>query len=282
MLEIVERNLGAADARVEIGGEPPNDPRLLWTSLGPAMRVVAVFEQPPDDPDAQRERLQELTRSFSGTVDEAIAAGAVDQSPPNLPRRRLDDTLEALRAHVQARRVLVFDVQSPVLWGASCRDEDNDVDELEELGRALGKAEKRGIDIEGLLGIEPSELAEQLSHAGLLSAQVWALERATQQLRDQEDAAERLLSARAIFEVRASHRGQGGDRVAVHGEGFALLARAFANIYRLVAVFDDRFSELHVESAMLQAIPTVEQLLFALPPIDPPRKAGRVLRLPRR
>lgn len=282
MLEVVERTLGAVEARVEIGGSPPTDPDLLWVAFATDMRLVARMAEPPADRDAAVEKLRELSLSFTETLDAALAPELAEQSPPNLPRRRLDDTLEALRAHVRARRVMVIDVQSPVLWGASDRDEDNDVDELEELGRALGRAEKRGIDIQGLLAIPAEELAQQLSHAGLLSAQVWALERATQALRDHVSAAERLLSARAAFEVRAAERARPGERTALHGTGIGLMARPFANIYRLVSVFDGAFSELHVESAMLQAVPTVEQLLFALPPVDPPPKAGRVLRLPTR
>jgi hypothetical protein len=59
------------------------------------------------------------------------------------------------------------------------------------------------------------------------------------------------------------------------------MARSFANIYLLAVVFDADFSELHVESAIVHALPAVEQLLFALPPVDPPPKGARVLSFPK-
>lgn len=282
LLELVQRKLGARDARAEIGGLPPSEPHLLSASLPGKLRLVAIFDKPPEAREKLQTQLDELVASFAATVADELADDGTSHTPANLPRRRLDDALEALRVHVRARRVLIMDVQSPVLWGTSSRGDDNDVDELEELGRALARSQNRGIGIDELLSIEPEELPERLSHAGLLAAQVWSLERALQTARATDEPSEPLLLARAVFEVRAAHRAQPAERTVTRRGDLRLLARAFANIYRLVAIFDDEFSELHVESAMLQAIPTVEQLLFALPPVDPPPKAGRVMRLPAR
>jgi len=282
LLELAQRRLGGLDARVEIGGADPTDPALITAALPGEMRLVVVFEQAPDGRDELHAQLQELVAGFAATLaDSADDAPAAD-SPANLPRRRLDDALEALRAHVRAECVVIMDTQSPVLWGSSAHGDDEDVDELEELGRALARAEQRGLGIGELLAIASDELAERLAGAGLLAAQVWSLERALQAARAVEAPRGPLALARAVFEVRAAGRAGHDERTASHGSDPGLLSRGFANIYRLVAVFEDDFSELHVESALLHAIPTMEQLLFALPPVDPPPKAGKVMRLPSR
>ena len=58
-------------------------------------------------------------------------------------------------------------------------------------------------------------------------------------------------------------------RWAHHETQFGYFARGFANIYLLVVVFEGAFSELYVESAVVHALPAIEQLLLALPPLDP-------------
>ena len=45
-------------------------------------------------------------------------------------------------------------------------------------------------------------------------------------------------------------------------------------------MFDGPFSELHAEAATLKALPMIERLVLALPPIDPgPRGGARVIDL---
>ena len=65
---------------------------------------------------------------------------------------------------------------------------------------------------------------------------------------------------------------------------FGYLVRGFANIYLLVLVFEGAFSELYVESAVVHTLPAIEQMLLALPPLDPEpgAKRGRVIPLHRR
>ena len=43
-LDLVVRELGAADARIEIGGKDPKPGRYLWYALGNGWRVVAQFD----------------------------------------------------------------------------------------------------------------------------------------------------------------------------------------------------------------------------------------------
>ena len=60
LLDLVRRDLSARDAHLEIGGEAPSDPRALWVSTGHHRRLVALFDEPPDDPVRVRERLEGL------------------------------------------------------------------------------------------------------------------------------------------------------------------------------------------------------------------------------
>ena len=47
------------------------------------------------------------------------------------------------------------------------------------------------------------------------------------------------------------------------------VAHSFASIYLLVLVYESSFDELRAERAMVDAIPRVERLVLALPPLDP-------------
>src|ERR1700759_3285980 len=118
-LELVIRELGADDARVELGGRDPGGAGLVWRSLSDGWRVVAVFDNPPAEStglDPARQKLERLASSFTHTL--------ADLHPPPLapsaalPARRLDDALESLRARTGGVSVVVID-SSPVLWGSS-------------------------------------------------------------------------------------------------------------------------------------------------------------------
>lgn len=118
-LDLVARQLGADDARMELGGEPPTDPRLIWVSLGDHWRVVAIFEEEPEDAARKRARLAALATAFPGVQD------SVRRAHPPLPSLEtgtvLDHTLEAVAAVAGATRALVIDEGSPVIWGISRR-----------------------------------------------------------------------------------------------------------------------------------------------------------------
>jgi hypothetical protein len=96
---------------------------------------------------------------------------------------------------------------------------------------------------------------------------------------DESAVRHRLLTALAIAEVRSRmHRGEQARSVH-HETQYGYIARGFANIYSIIVVFAGPFSELHVESAVLHTLPAIEELLFALPPVDPPSGKGQVIRL---
>lgn len=279
-LELVIRELGADDARLELGGRDPVGQGFVWKSLSDGWRVVAVFDQPPEDAsglEAAQKKLDRLAQSFTHTL--------ADLHPPPLapstalPARRLDDALESLRARTGGVSVVVID-SSPVLWGSSeGQRELINVDDLARIGAALGSARDRGVSIDQLTVRDADALLAVLRSRGIERGVDEALTFLI--ARDKDDLAvrHRLLTALAIAAVRGKmHRGEHARSVH-HEAQFGFIARGLANIYQVVVVFAGPFSELHVESAILHALPTLEELLFALPPVDPPPSRGQVIRL---
>jgi len=124
LLGLVKQELGANDARIELGGEPPNDDRLVAATLGePAFRIVAVFSAPVVDRAAAESRLSALVSGFGDTVEQSVASLAGLSLPQDSARARLDAELTHLATRSGAVRAVVFDLSSPVIWGASLLDE---------------------------------------------------------------------------------------------------------------------------------------------------------------
>ncbi len=141
-------------------------------------------------------------------------------------------------------------------------------------------AVRAGVDFAALLEREPTEVGTLLDQRGVDSKTARLLTREAERIRQasrRSIAAWRhhLLTARAIAAVRRD-----GDepyqREAIRGESFGYLARAFANIYRLLLVYEGPFSELHAEAALVHALPHIERLVLALPPVEPPPGGERV------
>ena len=118
-LEIVVRELEAADARVEIGGKDPTDPRFVSRLAPNGSRVVAVFDTAPEQPALVENRLDALVQSFFSTAENAVHNVPPSRTPPDIAGRRLDDELTRLSERAAAQGAVVFDLASPVLWGAS-------------------------------------------------------------------------------------------------------------------------------------------------------------------
>jgi hypothetical protein len=202
-----------------------------------------------------------------------------------LASRRLDDELARLADRVGAIRAVVVDLQSPVLWGTSeIRRGDEDVETALRGARALEAAEQAGVDFAHLLECEDED-ARALLQARSVDAPISTfLLREAERIRQHSKRSgaawrQHLLSARAIAHVRRDGQSE-ASREVVHSQGYGLLSRAFANIYRLILVFDAGFSELHAEGAVVHVLPAIEKLVLALPPVEPPPKGGRVIRLP--
>jgi hypothetical protein len=222
-LELVVRELSAADARVELGGRDPVDPRLVFRPV-PGGRVVAVFDEPPLTRAILEARLDSILGSFPGTAEGVLSLVPPSRTPPDLAGRRLDDELGRLAERAGAVGALVFDLASPVVWGASATSDPR---------------------VDALL----------------------------------DDVISAVRSARS--ELRPGH----SSRLPVKPgapDGFEVIARPFAGLYVVAAVFQGAVSEPQALGALLHAMPIIERLVLALPPVDPPPGGAKVVRMPAR
>lgn len=283
LLELIRRELGAKDARAELGGDEPDDDRLVWCKLPGSWRMVAVFDEIPEDRDVLTERLKGLVHSFEGTTGNTEPPPVV-VSPAT---RSLDDALEALAARSSAVRALVVDDSSPMLWGTSeSRRSWDDVRVAERIAEALGHLEEAGVDADELLDVEPDAARSLLDERGVATEAASVLAMQVERFRELNRGAtawrHHLLAVRAVAEVRAAVERSDArpGRLMLRNDDFGYLARQFADIYYIVLVFNGTYSELGAEGAMMKALPAVESLVLAIPPVEPPPRGGRVLRMP--
>lgn len=283
LLDVVQRELGAEDVRYELGGRDPDDPSIVWHRLDNGWRLVVVFGSAVTERPGVEEKLKQLVSSFAGLIQ-----GAAQNQEEREPRtHRLDDELEALAVRAGAVGAVVIDDKSPVLWGTSePRRDGSDVDGALRIAGWIAEAQSYGLDLLDLL-----ELEDELLQNRIETLEVPAEQRANlvshlarMRSRGPRSAAawrRQLLIARAIERVRQAHDiGASGLRIFVQEDDLGVLARSFANIYRVVLAFGGAFSELQAEGALIHALPLVEKLVLALPPVDP-EPGARVLRLPR-
>jgi hypothetical protein len=230
LLGLVTRQLDATDARLEIGGEPPQDPTNVWIATGPSRRLVACFDQPPSDRAAVVERLEALAEAFH---DAAHTPPPPSVPPASVAQGRLDEQLEGLCTRTDASAALLIDVSSPMLWGVSS-----------PALRALGRVDR-------LLDADP----DRVEHIDDDERQRWRLAaRAVRRVREELGGdATRVTTLRLV--ERASD--------------FGLLARGLAGVYTLLLVFDAGFSETRAEGAVRRARQHLENLIGGLPPIEP-------------
>lgn len=277
-LELVARELGADDVRAELGGRDPVSDNVVWKMVPGGFRIVATFDAAPSDRAAAQLRLDRMADSFAQTLTELHVNSA--RTAMALPARRLDDALEALRARTGAVAVVVIDGNSPVLWGSSEPGHELvNVEDVARLGSALTVARDRGLTLDQLAVQDADALIALLRKRGIERSLEELLSMLVTRGTDESTARHRLLTILAIGSVRQKmHRGE-QVRSVHHESQYGYIARGFANIYQIIAVFEGPFSELHVESAILHVLPGIEELLFALPPVDPPPSKGQVIRL---
>jgi hypothetical protein len=221
-LDLVLRELDASDARLQIGGKDPADDRTLWYDLTNGWRVVAIFERAPEDRNALERRLATMAESFLSTIEQATGSPSAPASrtPPDIAGRRLDDELTRLTERAGARGAVVFDLASPVVWGAS-RTETGDADKL--------------------------------------------LEDVIMRVRHEQK------------ELRAGHT----SRFTMERD-LECIARPFAGLYVLGLVCQGAISEPVAVGALLHALPLIERLVLALPPVDPSPGGAKIMRMPTR
>ncbi len=289
LLDLVCHKVGAVDARLEIGGQDPTDPRLVFSTLEEGRRLVAVFDREPEERAAIEQKLALLVEGFRGTIQ-----------PPSEPpggryaaalHRELDLALAQLGERTGAETVWIIDYQSPVIWGGSePRSESLDLDLLLLTARADQMLSTTKLTWAELLAApEPASL-ERLREAGLIGMALRAIHDEHEVLRTlAEDgglaaAARRLRSARALAEIRArAMRDHSMVRSELRGPNIQCFAHSIAGQYQLVLVFDETYSPLHAEGNVQRALPHIERLLLSLPPVDPMSggaRGAKVLRMP--
>jgi hypothetical protein len=291
LLDLVCHKLGADDSRIEIGGRDPDDPKVVWAPIEEGRRLVALFATPPLDRAATEGRLLALLEGFRETL--ALPPEPARHATGSLASRELDEALIALATRTGAETIWIIDVHSPVLWGASdAHPKELDLDAMVQTARAdqmLGDAKLSWAE---LLAISHPQAQEQLHAAGLsgvtlrtVGEQLAVLSALTEQ-GGLAAAGRRLRSARALVEIRErAARERELVRSELRGPSIQCFAHAIAVQYQLVLVFDETYSPLHAEGHVQRALPHIERLLLALPPVDPSAggaRGAKVIRLPRK
>ncbi len=118
-LSLLQRELGADDAYLQLGGKATEGEGRFYHAVGEATSLVVAFAEPPIDATAVRSRLSALSATFRKTLDSAVAGAARPQQATDFARQRLDEELSGLSERAGAVRAFVIDFDSPVIWGAS-------------------------------------------------------------------------------------------------------------------------------------------------------------------
>jgi len=282
-LDLVCRELQCADAYFQLGGQPPGAAERIAVELDTRWWLVARFDAAPDDPEAPRVRLEALVKSFSGLTD---GAGKLRALLPGTARgvayearTEIDEALRLLADKAGAPVAVVIDEDSPVLWGSSDASGDTDVEAAIALAELVDSAAKVELDLTEMIGLDDAALAKQLDGLAsdklrqrLLRKLPVIRERAPQ--RSAEQWATHVLACQAIAAVRRAP-----ERRKAMLDELGWLAREFGGIYHVILVFDGPFDELHATPPLQRALPAIEKLVLALPPVDPPPRTARALRL---
>jgi hypothetical protein len=238
-LALVRRELGAEDARVlEAGAVEANDPpgpgpgdKELRCVLADGRSVAIRFAEAPPDREAKQRRLEMLASTFDTMVEDA-AHGRRSRPPV---QSTLHDELLALCVRAAAENAIVIDANSPIVWGA---------------------AHPEGVVMQPPLASSPRMAETPANDEGERGGGMAVASRRA------------VLGARALPEIAALRKGKHVRHVEREGD-VHFLAHSFASIYLLVLVYEADFDEIRAERAVTDALPRVERLVMALPPLDP-------------
>ena len=264
LLSLACRDLDGERAWLEYASAPPPAERTVSADLERGWRLVVALAETPDEAAraSKTAQLVQLARGFRAVADDVV------EQAPTLPLSRapseLQTILDALAERTAATVLWVIDDRSPVVWGSTSAGA-----WLEDAGlaRRLGGA---------LLGLSPQQALHWLGGQQLPPAPP-PLAACLPELRDalgdlsEDDAAFRIASYAAIGEGTSSSKAWSarlGDTPA--------MSRPFAGIYRLVALFDPAYSELHAQTTITRALPIIERLVAEHPPIDPTPQGAQV------
>lgn len=278
LIELASRDLGATDARAEVGGRDPEDPRLIWCKTPTDLRIVLVFDSPPDDRAEKAARLQSLVTAFSESAEDGRPSVPVVR--PGALRHRLDDALDLVKERSGALAAAVIDATSPEVWGTSepvLEDVETAVDTARLAERLLGA----GVDAAELLSVGADAMGRELIRIGApeLAGRARRICESPGSVRRPSSPAEwrrRIWVDRAIARVRSGDEaGKPASRWTYAPFGLTVFVRPFAGIYRLVLAFDGALSELKVEGSVARILPHIERLVTNLPPTEPPKGTSK-------
>jgi hypothetical protein len=196
----------------------------------------------------------------------------------------LSDELSTLVRRAGALVAVVIDAHSPVIWGASTKS----METLASNPRSLllhpsdltAEFERLGLPTAASLeeaeqpADEPPASRSNVAPKPESPASATHSENDVPGLRSQVLAAEEAITVvRALPELESLHKGGHLHYQATGTEG-SLLARSFAAIYVLILFFDGKLDELRAKRAIVLALPVIERLVLALPPLDPGPSVG--------
>jgi hypothetical protein len=245
-LALVRRELGAEDVRVlEADEDAAGDPCELRCRIADGRGIGVRFASPPPDREASQKRLEMLAATCDSVVEEDKSHRRRSRPPV---MQALQDELATLCARAAAVNAIVIDANSPVEWGAARPQEAIPLaPRVSSSSSAPGAADAR----------EPEPSIAVVSRRA-------------------------LHVVRGLPELAELRKGKHLRFVESTGEG-PFVVHSFAGIYLLVLVFDAPLDELRAERTILEALPRIERLVLALPPLEPPPYGGVVaLRRPRR
>ncbi len=146
-LTVLQREVGADDAYLQLGGKATDGEGRFFHALGEATHLVVAFTGTPPDAAAVHARLAALSANFLETLEAAVAGVARPRQGVDIGSRRLDEELSRLSERAGAVRAFVFDLDSPVIWGASTIDEANAAASTPVLQRASEALRQRGDEL---------------------------------------------------------------------------------------------------------------------------------------
>jgi hypothetical protein len=294
-LSLVRRELGAEEAHIVFAADPeqegqpsapampsatdvPQDETRLYGHFADGRVVVARFAQPPADREAKQRRLEMLASTFDSLLEETTEGLPARKSRPPI-KSSLYDELSALCLRAASVNSIVIDANSPVVWGAAYPEGVVPQAPLASSPRVTETPANDGTSPHWP-GRDPNtEDGRQIT----ATAGDWSAP-AESEARRANLSKRALHAVRGLPELAALRKGKHVRHFERAGDP-PLIAHSFAGIYLLVVVFDGAFDELRAERAILEALPRVERLVLALPPLDTPPSTGAgviALRRPRR
>lgn len=279
---LAKRELQADDVRLlSLGEAIPEADNVLVSRLADGRHVVASFGSPPKDRDALERRLLMLASTFS----DALAAPPSEKTRARPPVAiSLHEELKALAARARAIDVVVIDTDSPVIWGcASVPARPRARNEL--LLRDVSNRELSSeVEVDSLqdVAVEAAQEAPVRRDSQPVPAESSHVvsEEVDEDLPEESEATRlAIATVRRLPALDGLHKGRHLRHV--ERDKSHLLALSFSGIYILCLVFEGDFDELRAERAAADALPRIERLVLALPPLDPdpPQPMGGVVAL---